>query len=119
MVVNFFFARHKLNLFKIRLKAYAIDLDNAQNMHFGSAKACEFGQWMNDFQKEHTTNSILMDQLTRSHEMMHQSADRVKQLKQQNETQMWEELDKFNEEFERLNNLLDTIEHEFNQVTSS
>jgi len=115
-MINFFYGKHKLRMFIIRLKAFILGLDDAKNISFGSSDECEFGKWLNGIREEHMGNSLIGDQLAHSHETIHQIARKIEDYMNIDDYEnARKEFIKVHEERERLEELLSDIEKEYNQ----
>ncbi|MCF8334957.1 MAG: CZB domain-containing protein [Bacteroidales bacterium] len=116
MELNFFYAKHKHRMWKMKLKAFLLGLDELDENKIVSSDSCILGQWINNYGWEAYKEYPEMKKFVDLHEKIHQIVRDIPGLKKKNKLEearnKFKELDK---ESDKLIELLDILQQKEKQ----
>ena len=117
MELNFFYAKHKHRMWKMKLKAFLLDLDELEESQITSSDNCILGQWINNYGWEAFKDYPEMEKFVNLHENIHQIVSTMPDLKRNNKHQeAWKKLQELEQESDKLIDLLDILRQKEEKV---
>lgn len=111
MELNFFYAKHKHRMWKMKLKAYLLDLDDLDEKEIISSNDCILGQWINEYGWETYKEHPEMKEFVNLHEKIHDIVSEMPTLKKANKLQLArEKFEILEQESDKLIHLLEQIQ---------
>lgn len=87
MELNFFYAKHKHKMWKMRLKAFLLGLEDFDENKITSSDDCDLGKWINEYAKEAYKDFPEMEELIQIHDKIHEIVKEIPTLKKKNKLQ--------------------------------
>jgi len=117
MKINFFYAKQKHRMWKIRIRAFLMDIDDLENIEIKSHKSCELGIWIEKYAKKEFSGSSYLAGLVESHEGVHDAIKEVLVLRKKNQPKKaWEAFEKLEIASVEVINYLDKLKQSFNNT---
>gem|GEM_PF-2051653 len=119
MELNFFYAKHKHRMWKMKLKAYLLGLDDLDENKIVSDQECELGQWINQVGWEAYKHHPEMQQLVDKHQLIHQVVEEIPKLKKTGDLQKaTNQYNRLEEESDKLIGLIEAIEEKSKNINN-
>lgn len=84
MELNFFYAKHKHRMWRMKLKAFLLDLDDLDEKEIISSNDCILGKWINEYGWETYKDYPEMKEFVDLHERIHEIVKEMPDLKRAN-----------------------------------
>ncbi|MFP4620474.1 MAG: CZB domain-containing protein [Bacteroidales bacterium] len=111
MELNFFYAKHKHRMWRMKLKAYLLDLDDLDEREIISSNDCILGKWLNEYGWEAYKDYPEMKEFVDLHEKIHEIVSEMPKLKKANKLKKADEkYRQLEQESDTLINLLEKIQ---------
>ena len=111
MELNFFYAKHKHRMWRMKLKAFLLDLDDLREQEIISPNDCILGKWINEYGWDAYKDYPEMKKFVNLHNKVHEIVGEIPALKKANKMK---EADKkykqLEQESDKLINLLEKIQ---------
>jgi len=111
MELNFFYAKHKHRMWRMKLKAFLLDLDDLREQEIISPNDCILGKWINEYGWDAYKDYPEMKEFVDLHNKVHEIVGEIPALKKANKKKEADEKYKqLEQESDKLINLLEKIQ---------
>jgi hypothetical protein len=112
MEINFFYGKHKLNIFRIQFKAYLLDLEDISEEKLISKKDNEFGTWLDENLLKKYKSFPEVIKILEIYENIYIYAKKTLRLIKENSEEAKSEFAKIDRAIKNIFSLLDKVEDE-------
>lgn len=111
MDLNFFYAKQKHRMWKIRMKAHCLGIEEMAVEQIASAHQCDLGKWIDSYAAEKYKDLSEMDELIMKHDNLHNLAKLIVEKKKAGDMEACQrEFKTLEQHSTRIVELLDFIE---------
>ena len=111
MELNFFYAKHKHRMWRMKLKAFLLDLDDLSEKEITSSNDCILGKWINEYGWEAYKDHPEMKEFVDLHERIHDIVSEMPNLKKANKLkEAQKKYEQLERESDELINLLEKLQ---------